>query len=149
MTPPEVPIESVSLTNNTGQNMINDQVGSGLEENVSLGLPIQLEISQNLQDATLIPNISNELNSTQLVDKDQPLIDTSLAYELNNELIKGDLQTFYNLKSKNFKNPCIAYLNTNSLRGDRFTQLKEMVSIVKTEILCIDETKRTSDFPTA
>ena len=60
-----------------------------------------------------------------------------------------DLHKFYNLRLKNFKNPCIAYLNINSLRGDKFIQLKEILDFAKPDILCIDETKLTSDFPTA
>jgi len=151
MTPPEVPIESVSLTNNTKQNFTDNHVRSECEDELPQEVPIQLDISQNANVATptLISNISNEPNSTQSVNEDQSLIDTSMTDESNKELITGDLQTFYNLKSKNFKNPCIAYLNINSLRGDKFTQLKEMVSFVKPEILCIDETKLTSDFPRA
>ena len=67
----------------------------------------------------------------------------------NNQVIHGDLEKLANLKMKNFKNPCIAYLNINSLRGNKFIQLKEMLNLAKPEILCIDETKLTSDFPTA
>ena len=60
-----------------------------------------------------------------------------------------DLEKLVSLKGKHFKNPCIAYLNINSLRGNKFIQLKEMLNSVKPEILCIDETKLTSDFTTA
>jgi len=67
----------------------------------------------------------------------------------NNQVIHGDLEKLASLKMKNFKNPCIAYLNINSLRGNKFIQLKEMLNLAKPEILCIDETKLTSDFPTA
>ena len=60
-----------------------------------------------------------------------------------------DLEKIAILKEKYFKNPCIAYLNINSLRGNKFVQLKEMLNLVKPEILCIDETKLTPDFTTA
>ena len=108
-------------------------------------------MSGNTQDLTfaLISNVSNESINSQLVNEDPDLMSTSIPDETNEELTNVDLQTFYNLKLKNFKNPCIAYLNINSLRGDKFTQLKEMVSFLKPEILCIDETKLTPDFPTA
>ena len=99
--------------------------------------------------STLISNVSNELIHTQSDNEDPDLMATSISDETNKESTNVDLETFYNLKSKNFKNPCIAYLNINSLRGDKFTQLKEMLSYVKPEILCIDETKLTSDFSTA
>jgi len=59
------------------------------------------------------------------------------------------IQKISELRNKNFKNPCIAYLNINSLRGDKFIQLKEMLNTIKPEIVCIDETKLTPDFPTA
>ncbi|MDP6888359.1 MAG: hypothetical protein QGG68_09375 [SAR324 cluster bacterium] len=69
---------------------------------------------------------------------------------LTTDCTECDLANLKNLKNKNFLNPCIAYLNINSLRGNKFTQLKEMLnSIAKPEILCIDETKLTPDFPTA
>ena len=90
-------------------------------------------MSGNTQDLTfaLISNVSNESINSQLVNEDPDLMSTSIPDETNEELTNVDLQTFYNLKLKNFKNPCIAYLNINSLRGDKFTQLKEMVSFVK------------------
>ena len=92
-----------------------------------LGVPKESVLPVNTQDTIPL----SILNVSQQVDLD-----------LNNEeLTQGDLHTFYNLKTKKFKNPCIAYLNINSLRGDKFTQLKEMMSFVKPEILCIDETK--------
>ena len=99
--------------------------------------------------STLISNVSNELIHTQSDNEDPDLMATSISDETNKESTNVDLETFYNLKSKNFKNPCIAYLNINSLRGNKFIQLKEMLSFVKPEILCIDETKLTPDFPTA
>jgi len=66
-----------------------------------------------------------------------------------NESTQTGLEGLATLKSKHFKNPCIAYLNINSLRGDKFVQLKEMLDSVKPEIVCIDETKLTADFTTA
>ena len=65
------------------------------------------------------------------------------------QLGQFDLEKLSILKSKCFKNPCIAYLNINSLRGNKFIQLQEMLNLVKPEILCIDETKLTPDFSTA
>ena len=62
---------------------------------------------------------------------------------------QGDLDKFKNLKDKHFNNPCVAYLNINSLRGDKFHELKEIIKPTLPEILCIDETKLTSDFKTA
>ena len=109
--------------------------------NSTLNLADELEVA--------LPDFSNVHNCTKSINEEPVLINTSLTNEQNNDFKKGELQTFCNLKLKNLKNPCISYLNINSLRGNKFTQLKEMLSFVKPEILCIDETKLTPDFPTA
>ena len=62
---------------------------------------------------------------------------------------EGDLGKLKELRSKYVKNPCLAYLNINSLRGNKFHQLKGLLKELPLEILCIDETKLTPDFTTA
>ena len=105
---------------------------------------IESDLSTNTENVILVSDVTNEFISTSPVNENSPP-----NFEMHHEFNQVDLNKFQNIKSKNFKNPCIAYLNINSLRGDKFTQLKEMLSYVKPEILCIDETKLTSDFPTA
>ena len=90
----------------------------------------------NAQSVSPIPTVSNNVSN-------------AVPNASNDELTQGDLHKFASLRTKNFKNPCIAYLNINSLRGDKLTQLKEMLGLVKPDILCIDETKLTPDFPTS
>ena len=109
-------------------------------------VPIKSDLSKNKQDliSVSISDVSIEINFNQPLDEDPLSRGTSLTNEK-----QMDLQKFCNLRLKNFKNPCIAYLNINSLRGDKFIQLKEMLDFAKPDILCIDETKLTSDFPTA
>ena len=135
----------------TPSNMPNDQVENILDHLTPPEAPIESVLIENTQTSTtvLIPNDSNILNATQLFDNNSSLICTPQIEKPNNEFIQGDINNLKNLKLKNFKNPCIAYLNINSLRGNKFTQLNEMLSFVKPEILCIDETKLTPDFPTA
>ena len=78
-------------------------------------------------------------------------INSSLCEQQNtvDKVIRGDLEKLSSLRTKNYKNPCISYLNINSLRGNKFAQLKEILTSIEPDILCIDETKLTPDFPTA
>ena len=75
-------------------------------------------------------------------------VETSMD-DMNND--EGDLEKFnlLKLKLKYLNNPCLAYLNINSLRGSKFSQLKEIIKFAQPEILCIDEIKLISDFTTA
>ena len=84
-------------------------------------------------------------NSSDILGNNQ----TTCPEQQVKESTQIGLEKLATLKSKHFKSPCIAYLNINSLRGGKFIQLKEMLDSVKPEILCIDETKLTSDFTTA
>ena len=128
MTQTEEPIKSVSLEN------------------------IQSKQPRNLNQETGFENESNVVDTIQLVNGEiltNPEPNTPLCEQADDDVIQGDLQKLSNLKTKNFQNPCIAYLNINSLRGDKFTQLQEMLNLVKPEILCLDESKLTPDFPTS
>ena len=62
---------------------------------------------------------------------------------------EGTLDDLANLRSKHKSNPIIGYVNINSLRGDKLNQLKIILHISPIDILCIDETKLTSNFPDA
>jgi len=152
-----IPIQNISSTNSI---MLEDPIDilyspspydencTELIGNASKYFDITPQIDHLLDIST--PNVTIEnLNLDDELEFTPPnLISSSMTIEQNNEFSsKGDLQTFYNLKTKNFKNPCISYLKINSLRGDKFTQLKEILSFVKPEILCIDETKLIPDFP--
>ena len=53
----------------------------------------------------------------------------------------------FNKKFSN--NPSIGYLNINSLRGNKILQLRDIFSTDKIDILCIDETKLSSEIPTS
>ena len=55
--------------------------------------------------------------------------------------LEDDLDLLNSLNSKYTNNPSIGYLNINSLRGDKFIELKNMLRIAKVDILCLDETK--------
>ena len=63
--------------------------------------------------------------------------------------IEGDLVLLNQLRTKYTNNPSIGYLNINSLRGQKFSQLEEICKLSKIDILCIDETKLTSEIPTS
>jgi len=131
MTPSKDSIKSVSLENiHSNSPILNHEPGYENRSNIFV---------ENIQ------SVNGEILANLL----DPVLNISLSEQGENEVIQGDLQNLTSLKAKNFQNPCIAYLNINSLRGDKFTQLKETLNIIKPEILCIDETKLTPDFPTA
>ena len=62
---------------------------------------------------------------------------------------EGSLNDLKILRNKYPKNPIIAYLNINSLRGNKLNEVREICKNALTDIFCIDETKLTTDFPTA
>ena len=53
------------------------------------------------------------------------------------------------MREKFIQNPLIGYLNINSLRGDKFIHLKDILLSTPIDIICIDETKLTYDFTDA
>ena len=61
----------------------------------------------------------------------------------------NDLDLIKDLRKKYQNNPAIGYLNINSLRGQKFSQLEQISKICELDILCIDETKLTPEIPTA
>jgi len=59
----------------------------------------------------------------------------------------NDLEILKTLRTKYQNNPAIGYLNINSLRGQKFSQLEQITQINELDIFCIDETKLTSEIP--
>jgi len=57
-----------------------------------------------------------------------------------------DLNIFRSMRRKYHSNPLLGYLNINSLRGDKFRLLRDLITNIPIEILCLDETKLTNDF---
>ena len=62
--------------------------------------------------------------------------------------LDGTLKDFKILREKFFLNPIVGYLNINSLRGNKFHHLM-LCTETPIEVLCVDETKLTADFPDA
>ena len=87
--------------------------------------------------------------STPILTRSPISLNDSQTHSNESQLnTQGDIVKFKNLKDKHFNNPCLAYLNINSLRGDKFHELKEIIKPTLPEIVCIDETKLTSGFTT-
>ena len=61
----------------------------------------------------------------------------------------NDLDLLKKLRIKYQNNPAIGYLNINSLRGQKFSQLEQICKTKELDIMCIDETKLTTEIPTA
>ena len=50
------------------------------------------------------------------------------------------------MRDKYIQNPLIGYLNINSLRGDKFLHLKDILLSTPIDIFCVDETKPIENF---
>ena len=107
----------------------NISFNSPLGENTSHGLNLTPQ-----SEKSLITSTSN--------------ISTNIQQNTSDEVISGDVEKLSSLRITNYKNPCISYLNINSLRGNKFVQLTDILKYIGSDILCIDETKLTPDFPT-
>ena len=59
----------------------------------------------------------------------------------------GDLDKLKKLRNQFCDNPFISYLNINSLRGNKRPLLCDMLTNMSIDLICIDETKLTCDFP--
>ena len=53
------------------------------------------------------------------------------------------------MRTKYLRNLFIGYLNINSLRGDKFSEFKNIMHISPIDIICLDETKLTPEFKTS
>ena len=92
----------------------------------------------------------NQFSNPTLNKGENPSND-SFSQKTSNESnlnTQGDIEKFNTLRDKLFNNPCVAYLNINSLRGNKFHELKEIIKPTLPEIVCIDETKLTPDILT-
>lgn len=59
------------------------------------------------------------------------------------------LEQLQTLRMKYTNNPSIGYLNINSIRSNKFSQLQEICNPINIDIFCIDETKLTPELPTS
>ena len=64
-----------------------------------------------------------------------------------NKNFDDSLIKFLQIKSRHASNPFISYLNINSLRGDKMHLLRDFLVNNAFEVICVDETKLTVDFP--
>ena len=95
---------------------------------------------ENLQ---IIPNFQRKIDF--LTDKPE----LNLSEDKSDPKTKNDLSLLKELNKKYLNNPSIGYLNINSLRGNKKLELDEMLKENKIDILCIDETKLSSEIPTS
>ena len=97
----------------------------------------------------VVENPEKDIDS-QVLTQNTIRIDDPLSESLSDEEnLEGDLNKWISLRNKYNANPCIAYLNINSLRGDKFTEIRDICKKAPPDIFCIDETKLTDDFPDA
>ena len=96
------------------------------------------DINHSLND----PIIS--FNSTPVIPEN--LISSENLFSCDNIDDQGDLNIFRSMRRKYHSNPLLGYLNINSFRGDKFRLLRDLITNIPIEILCIDETKLTNDF---
>ena len=93
----------------------------------SLSVPESSNIADDKSDKNdknLLPDsVQNHFNTASLnYQEEQP---------------QDDLEILASLKKKHLKNPCIAYLNINSLRGNKFIQLKDICLKQSSQKFCV------------
>ena len=106
-------------------------------------------ISNSEPNTEVLTNVINDIHHqpTQTQNSQQSIpscISSSTSLNLNE-----NLELLKQLRSKYTNNPSIGYLNINSLRGNKFSQLEQICHLSEIDILCIDETKLTSEIPTS
>ena len=74
-------------------------------------------------------------------------MDIENASSKNTKNLDSSLDKFFNLRKVHINNPFISYLNINSLRGDEMHILRDLLIDTTLDVICIDETKLTCDFP--
>ena len=77
---------------------------------------------------------------------DPSLIDDNIY---NTENLDGSLENLSRLRGEHLNNPFISYLNINSLRGNKLHAFSDVLSQIPLDIICVDETKLSADFPDA
>ena len=97
-------------------------------------LPKDSEIYENTLETSEHNSLDIPSNISEIAENNSSAtlenIQTTCSEQQANESTQIGLEKLATLKSKHFKNPCISYLNINSLRGDKFLQLKEMLTSV-------------------
>ena len=74
-------------------------------------------------------------------------MDIENASSKNTKNLDSSLDKLFNLRKVHINNPFIAYLNINSLRGNKTHILRDLLIDTALDVICIDETKLTCDFP--
>ena len=102
------------------------------------------EIPENLISLNEISLSENNFDDTPVIPENLISFEDIVPPDETNSL--ADLKI---MREKFIQNPLIGYLNINSLRGDKFLQLKDILLRTPIDIFCVDETKLTYDFTDA
>ena len=102
------------------------------------------EIPENLISLNEISLSENDFDDTPVIPENLISFEDIVPPDETNTL--DDLKI---MREKFIQNPLIGYLNINSLRGDKFLQLKDILLRTPIDIFCVDETKLTYDFTDA
>ena len=124
------------LTSNTPLSSVNTILPKRNKESKTPKLNI-IEVDPNTTPS-LSPNLSVNLDFSSSSPKESNFVG-----------LEGDLDILKGLRTKHINNPSIGYLNINSLRGNKFSQLETICKLSKIDILCIDKTKLSSEIPTS
>ena len=117
------------------------QITNDLDEGRITGAPIISLKAINTPESSFIEN--GVEYSSNISEHGQTTNDSEEEY------IDGELADLITLRSKYPLNPILAYLNVNSLRGSKMDQVREMCRLAPIDILCLDESKLSYDFPDA
>ena len=111
--------------------------------------------SNEIENSTIsTPSIAENSNDFDGFLDETPSIGENQNTSIENILasksnLDDGLEHLNNIRKKYLANPLLGYLNINSLRGDKFLLLKDIITENPIEVLCIDETKLSYDYTDA
>ena len=146
--------EGIATSNMTEHFDTTPVIGINSNMNISeINLSGSLDNTQEGFWPNTTPNIgpNAEFNIEEVINQNISVQNNDVASPLPNTLhaenLDGSLKDINILRKKHLANPFIGYLNINSLRGDKFPILKDVLLENPLDLICIDETKLTYDFP--
>ena len=119
---------------------INNETFDATTNNSRLIFDTTPSIETNAENFDISSSASNFIENC-------PLSTHSLHSIVNPGNLDGSLSNLSQIRKEHLSNPFIAYLNINSLRGNKLHLLRDVLTEIPLDIICIDETKLTCDFP--
>ena len=120
-----------------------------MNANASLNSSILTQMDEETENEHNALNVDKDTSSISGNVSVSPLMDAGPANDYESPNLDGNLDDLISVVLKFSQNVSFGYINVNSLRNAKFDQIKEMCRLCPLDILCLDESKLTDDFPTS